>query len=404
MTTRKASAPKWEFKARFRRGAFGWKSEPAILRIRQAVSEITKVARTDPVLAAEGAVAFLERISPALEHVDGSSGAIGTAVNRAIDDLTRIIAGAPSDPKTRADWLSRLWAAYDADEIPYIEALGDHWGELCGSAELASEWADSLMDTTRMALSPDPSLHGYFRGTSACLSALFRAARYQEIIDIVEGEQIWSYKQWAVRALAAMGKTCEAIAYSESLRGRWVPDRKVDSLCEEILLASGFAEEAFEHYAARNVTAGTYLASFRSTARRYPHKQPAEILARLVRATPGCEGKWFAAAKEAGLFDEALALATQSPCDPKTLTRAARDFMDVRPGFSAEAGFLAIRWVAEGHGYEITSADVSAAYDSALRASERIGTSGEMRMRIKDLVSANPCSFVARSLDQELER
>jgi len=202
----KGTVHKWEFKARFRRGAYGWKSQPAILRIRQAVSEIKKVARTDTVLAAEGAVAFLERVSPALEHVDSSSGAIGVAVNRALDDLIQIIAGAPSDAKTRADWLSRLWAAYEADAIPYIEALGDQWGELCGSGELASEWADSLMDMTRMALSPDPRLHGYFRGTSACLSALFRAERYQEIVDLVEGEQIWPYKQWAVRALAAMEK------------------------------------------------------------------------------------------------------------------------------------------------------------------------------------------------------
>ena len=43
----------------------------------QAVAEIKKVAKKDPVLAAEGAVAFLERVSPALEHVDSSSGAIG---------------------------------------------------------------------------------------------------------------------------------------------------------------------------------------------------------------------------------------------------------------------------------------------------------------------------------------
>jgi len=41
----KRSAPsaephKWEFKARFRRHAFGWKSQPAITRIKQAVAEI----------------------------------------------------------------------------------------------------------------------------------------------------------------------------------------------------------------------------------------------------------------------------------------------------------------------------------------------------------------------------
>lgn len=49
---------RWEFKARFRRRAFGWNSRPAIERVREAVSEIKKVARRDPVLAAEGAVLF----------------------------------------------------------------------------------------------------------------------------------------------------------------------------------------------------------------------------------------------------------------------------------------------------------------------------------------------------------
>ena len=76
----RADGHKWEFKARFRRRAFGWKSQPAIQRLKQAVCEIKKVARKDPVLAADGAVTLFERLSPALEHVDSSSGAIGTAV------------------------------------------------------------------------------------------------------------------------------------------------------------------------------------------------------------------------------------------------------------------------------------------------------------------------------------
>ncbi len=70
----------WRFKARFRRHAFGWKSQPPIERLREALTEIKLVARIDPILGAEGAVALLERISPALENVDSSSGAIGTAV------------------------------------------------------------------------------------------------------------------------------------------------------------------------------------------------------------------------------------------------------------------------------------------------------------------------------------
>jgi hypothetical protein len=42
----------WEFKPRFRRRAFGWRSQPAIQRVKEAVAEIKKVARTDAALAA----------------------------------------------------------------------------------------------------------------------------------------------------------------------------------------------------------------------------------------------------------------------------------------------------------------------------------------------------------------
>jgi hypothetical protein len=58
---------------------------------------------TDAALAAGGAIAFLERISPALEQVDSSSGAIGNAVNGAIADLVSIIANAPAERPTRDD-------------------------------------------------------------------------------------------------------------------------------------------------------------------------------------------------------------------------------------------------------------------------------------------------------------
>lgn len=84
---------------------------------KQAVSEVKAVAPRDRVLAADGAVAFLERVSPALENVDSSSGAIGTAVDNAIGVLVRIIAEAPADPATRDAWLERLWAAYEADQV-----------------------------------------------------------------------------------------------------------------------------------------------------------------------------------------------------------------------------------------------------------------------------------------------
>lgn len=399
----KAEAHKWEFKARFRRHAFGWKSQPAIQRVKQAVSEIKKVGRTDPALAAEGAVAFIERVSPALEHVDGSSGAIGTAVNNALAELVPIIAAAPADAKTRDAWIERLWEAHAADQMPYIERLGDHWGELCASKELASRWADRLVGITRMALDPDPNLRGHFHGTSACLSALFTAERYQEIVELVAADRIiWPYKRWAVKALAAMGKKAEAIQYAESCRSPRASDADIDSLCEEILLSSGLVDEAYRRYGVRAHRGGTYLATFRAVAKKYPHKQPSEILADLVKTTPGDEGKWFAAAKEAGLYEEALALARRTPCDPKTLTRAARDLAAERPDFAVQAGLIALDWLVQGYGYEITSADVWAAYDSTIKAAEKNGGVAEVRARIKELVATRPGGFVVQILGREL--
>lgn len=81
----------WQFRSHFRRHAFGWRSATPIQRIKEAVSEIKQVARKEPVLGADGAVMLLEKLSPALEQVDSSSGAIGSAVNRAIETLVPII-------------------------------------------------------------------------------------------------------------------------------------------------------------------------------------------------------------------------------------------------------------------------------------------------------------------------
>jgi hypothetical protein len=155
----------WEFKARFPRfrHAFGWKSQPAITRIKQAVAEIKKVAKTDPVLAAEGAIAFLERVSPALEQVDSSSGSIGTAVGNAIAELVPIIARARRREDARRLARAAVRGAA-ADQIPYIERLADHWGELCASKEVASAWADKLVGITRMALRPDKACAGTSTG------------------------------------------------------------------------------------------------------------------------------------------------------------------------------------------------------------------------------------------------
>lgn len=402
--SRKSASHPWAFRARFRLRAFGWKSQPAILRVREAVAEIKKVAKQEPLVAAEGAVLFLERVSPALEHVDGSSGAIGSAVNHAIAELAALIASAPADAKTRDAWLERLYEAHAADQIPYIETLAHHWAELCVTRDLASRWADRLLGITRHALSPDPQRRGHYHGTMMCLTCLFHAERYEELLELLEHERFWPYKRWAVRALAATGRKADALALAESSRGPWTNEADLARLCEGILLSAGQVDEAFERYAADANRSSTYLATFRATRKKYPSKSDGEVLARLVRSTPGDEGKWFAAAKDAQLFGEAIALAQQTPTDPRTLARAARDHAASEPEFAMEAGIVALDWIAQGYGYEITGADVWAAYAPAKEAAARADRGAELRARLREIGARNRegKNFVAQLLAREL--
>jgi len=152
-----------------------------------------------------------------------------------------------------------------------------------------------------MALSPDKSLRGHFHGTPACLAALYRAEGYGELIDVLKAETFWPYERWAVKALGVLHKRAEAVRFAECSRGPWTSDGDVDPLCEEMLLSSGLVDDAYTRYGLRANGAGTYLATFRAVARKYPQERPEEIVAGLVAATPGDEGRWFTAAKELGL-------------------------------------------------------------------------------------------------------
>lgn len=391
------SAHPWQFAPRFRRHAFGWRSDLPIQRIKEALSEIKQVGRKDPVLAAEGAVLLLEKLSPALEQVDSSSGAIGTAVYRAIETLVPIMAKAKVVPDVRQRWLERLWQALQDDQIPYIEGLGEYWGALCVTAELASHWADRFLPTVKPLWSPKAKEHGFFTGTTACLSALYSAGRYLELLALLEHArfQLWHYREWGVKALVALGKKAEAIRYAEECQDLNAPRSEIARTCEEILLSSGLVEEAYRRYALEAHPGTTNLATFRSIAKTYPHKDPEEILRDLIARSPGAEGKWFAAAKDAGLFDLAAELATRSPSDPRTLIRAAKDFAESRPEFALASGLAALHWMALGRGYDITRLDVLDAYAAVLLAATKAGMTEpavkeQIRARISGSYALNP--------------
>lgn len=370
--SKSATKHTWAFGPRFRSGSFGWRSEPAITRIKEAVSEIKAVARKEPVLAAEGAVLFLQKVSPALQNIDSSSGAIGTAVNRAIDALVPIIAKAPADPKVRRKWLEQLYQAHADDQIPYIECLGDYWGELCGSPEIAADWADRLAETVDTVWSRSKVEHGFYHGTSMCLSAMLAAGRNEQLLTLLDKcpYKFWSYRQWGVKALTALGKKAEAIRFAEESHGLNEPIGLIAETCEAILISSDLMDEAYQRYAFEANHGGTYLTTFRSICRKYPHKAPEVVLTDLVARSPGEDGKWFAAAKDAGLYEVALRLAKQSPVDHRTLIRAAEDFAEKQPSFALNCGLMALYWICAGRAYEATTGEVLTAYSQIRHVAE----------------------------------
>lgn len=54
-----------------------------------------------------------------------------------------------------------------------------------------------------------------------------------------------------------------------------------------------------------------------------------------------------------------------------------------------EAGLVALDWIARGYGYELTSADVWAAFRPAREAADRLGVGVEFRARVRSIVASH---------------
>lgn len=371
---------KWTFQARFRSRAFGWKSSRlACQRLKEAVAEIKRLVKADPITAADGAVILMERIWPALESVDSSSGALGEAVGWALTELLPIVINAPADRKARDKWLTRLWQAIEEDGVDYLWLVQDRWGELCGSGEVASHWADEFLPQLRTAWS-DPRPGNYVHETSMCLSSLLAAGRHQDLLDVLALQRFpfWSDRKFGVQALLAEGRIEDALAYAEASRGLNQPDAAIDAACERILLDAGQETEAYEKYALTASVSSTGLATYRMIAKKYPAHDPKQILLDLAESG-GDSGHWFAAAKDAGFLDLALEFAQSRRTDPRTLSRASRDLLEKDAKFCLQVGHIAIQRMLQGYGYEVTGIDVMDAYGHFLRAAEKLGVTQDAR-------------------------
>jgi hypothetical protein len=121
-----AGRPIWTFAACFGRCAFGWKSDLTIQRLDEAAAEIGAMVRRDPVLAADGAVRLIEKLSPAFENVDDSSGRLQAVIRDVFEQFVPLISTVDVAAKNRQAWVERLWQTMADDEVPWIEGLSDH--------------------------------------------------------------------------------------------------------------------------------------------------------------------------------------------------------------------------------------------------------------------------------------
>jgi tetratricopeptide (TPR) repeat protein len=361
------AAQPWSFTKRLRRGSFGWKSSRlAIERLREAKAELLAVAATDPLRAAAGCVLLCERLTPALEPIDSSSGALGTAANDTVAVVVHLLANTVAEPSIRRGWLDRLFEAFQQDTIGYLHDLGDAWGELCASDELANEWADALLGLTRTSLR-DSSPGAKFVGAVPCLAALQRARRHDEIIALLHSLPDQDpLRLYLVSALAALGRIDEALAAALPL------GRRGHELAERILRNSAQPERAWAQFGRLRPLQGPALAHFRALLADYPTLAPARLLHDLIDVSPGDESLWFAAAVEVGEHDLAIRMVQRAPANLAAVLRITASHQHTAPRLVHEAALHTLRWIEQRRSGRVTDAQAEALLTAMLGAAQQL--------------------------------
>ena len=408
----KQTAHKWGFKPGMRSGLYSWRSSAkAAAKLKAAITEIKTANKTDPIIAADGVVVLAERIWPAFEHIDTSSGALGTAVNRSLMELIPILIAAPAEETIRAKWLTRLRDAIESDGVNYLQPISDHFGEIAFYPSLQNEHADRDLDLIRRAWS-DWESYAYVGTATLTLSCLLSAGRYDELLALlaVKKNRMWFDEKFGAKALLLQGQETEALAFAQSLLNS---DRQpwgyydIALFCEAILIGQGRDEEAYQQFGLPFTPGNTYLAIWRDLIRRYPDLDARRILEDLM-GTHGSKGKWFAAAKTAHYFDIALDCAAHHDAAPATLIRAARDYKIKEPAFAAQVARYAIVHLLAGRGYEMNPSNMDEAVDYFMAASIRINQGEGALKELKRLAlnMASDVHMVRRLRDQiaKLER
>jgi hypothetical protein len=230
-----------------------------------------------------------------------------------------VIAGVDVPAPVRMRWLERLFDALQDDPMPYIEQLGDRWGDLCTSPDIASLWADRLLPITARVMGAE-GLGEHFAGTTACLSALDAARRHQELLALVNGARLnwWGYRQYGVDALIALNRSTEALRYAEASRGLNAPTAAIARKCEAILLSSGMMED---HHASRDIPCHREKISGQEF-RQHPPRSGREQSGRRGEMVRRREGRW--PARSGGVACDARPHRPANPDAGRTRFRAAQ--------------------------------------------------------------------------------
>jgi len=365
----------WEFKRFLRTRAFKWNSSAlACKRLAEASKEIAAVAKKDPVLAGEGAVALCERLWPALQEIDSSSGALGNTVSNVVADAVTVLSRAPAPEAMRRRWLDRLYEAIEEDDVDFLGSLRLHWGRICGFPEIASEWADR---TLRLATAEftERDHFIYANDTLICLSSLLESGRDADLRALLSLNDVahWRNEYFWCEALKRQGCVEDALDYAESLfKDSLNYQPAITAYCEKTLIDLGRDDEVYERYGMRHRVDSTYLNHFRAIKKRYPRRDAEGILRDLIRLDDE-PGHWFAAAFRSGYIDIARDCARNGMVDPKTLIRAAEASVDENDEFAAVVSGRALELLVEGYGYEVTNLDAYQALQLFMTTARRVG-------------------------------
>ena len=138
--------------------------------------------------------------------------------------------------------------------------------------------------------------YAFFSGTTLCYSALFKANRHDQILELLamDTRPIWPYRVWGAQVLAAKGQIDEAIAYLREHAGSTTGEISIARFAEAELLKAGRRAEAFNQYAllAKQANqANTPLGGFRSLAKQYPEWAKDKLLDHQIARTPNEPGQ-----------------------------------------------------------------------------------------------------------------